>query len=164
MNEPLNRLIDILRQELNQYGEMLALLDQQQNQVVQRHSPELLQTTDDINAQGVLLEGTRQQRECVQRELARAWGQPDDVTLTKLSGAAPAEYRPLLEALIKENNQLLWRVQQRARQNHLLLRRSLDLLQRFIGSLCPTAPPVYTGSGSLRGGIPTLPPLYEAIG
>ena len=33
---------------------------------------------------------------------------------------------------MRENNELLVRVQQRARQNHLLLSRSVEMMQRFI--------------------------------
>ena len=56
------------------------------------------------------------------------------------------------------------RVQQRARQNHVLLRRSLELLDQFINSLCPAKAPVYDGTGSLLAGPETGASLYEAVG
>ena len=44
----------------------------------------------------------------------------------------PEAYRPLIESLVDENNSLLQRVQQRARQNHLVLSRSVELMQDFL--------------------------------
>ena len=38
MNDLLHNLIEALREELKQYGEMLAVLEQQQNSVVQRRA------------------------------------------------------------------------------------------------------------------------------
>jgi flagellar biosynthesis/type III secretory pathway chaperone len=67
----------------------------------------------------------------------------------------PPDYRPLAKALVDENNELLARVQQRARQNHLLLRRSLDLMQQLLHSLMPTAhSSVYDQQGQTSGAEP----------
>ena len=64
-----------------------------------------------------------------------------------------------------ENNELLVRVQQRARQNHILLSRAVELMQRFISTLLPgAAPTTYNGTGrTLGAGLPQHS-LYEAIG
>ncbi len=51
----------------------------------------------------------------------------------------PADYRPLVQALVDENNELLVRVRQRARQNHLLLSRSVELMQGLLNTLLPVA-------------------------
>jgi hypothetical protein len=50
MNDLLHNLIEALREELKQYGEMLAVLDQQQHSVVQRQVDNLLQNVAAINA------------------------------------------------------------------------------------------------------------------
>ena len=39
-----------------------------------------------------------------------------------------------VQALVEENNELLIRVQQRARQNHLLLSHAVELMQHLINS------------------------------
>ena len=55
-----------------------------------------------------------------------------------------------MNALVQENNALLTRIQHRARQNHLLLRQSLDLMQRFLTTLFPSHEPrVYNGGGQM---------------
>ena len=64
-----------------------------------------------------------------------------------------------------ENNELLVRVQQRARQNHLLLSRSLELMQGLLNSLFPASETrVYNGQGGMQthAGVPRT--LYEGVG
>ena len=60
----------------------------------------------------------------------------------------PEAYRPLVSALVEENNQLLARVRQRARQNHILLSRSLELMEKFINSFCACSVPTYNETGA----------------
>ena len=75
MNELLQNFIESLREELKQYGELLALLDLQQDQVVRRLADELLDTVSAINTQGEAIQAARRERDQRQRELAKrsAW-------------------------------------------------------------------------------------------
>jgi flagellar biosynthesis/type III secretory pathway chaperone len=77
----------------------------------------------------------------------------------------PADYRPLVQALVQENNELLVRVQQRVRQNHLLLSHAVELMQHLINSIFPGAgPKTYDDAGRVPGtGLPQHS-LYEAVG
>ena len=164
MNTPLESFIQSLRDELQQYGEMLARLESQQEQVMTRNSNDILQTSDAVQEQGRVIEATRREREQAQRTLAAALQHPGTATLAEIIPLLPAPYQPLTHALVNENNQLLQRIHHRARQNHLLLNRSLELLQRFINTLCPSNTPVYTGRGGLSAVLPTPFSLYEAVG
>src|SRR5216683_1789195 len=90
--------------------------------------------------------------------------QPDDSTFAQLMPLLPAHYRPLVGALVQENNELLERVRQRAQRNQHLLRRSLELMQRFITTLSPqdhaAAPAMAENSVlAVEAGLP----LYDAI-
>lgn len=161
----LERLIAGLRDELQQYGEMLALLDREQELVIQRASAELFETVGSIQMQAAVIQQARARREEDRMALARALRQPDDATLTALIPQIPSDYQPLVEALIRENNQLLVRVQQRARQNHLLLTRSLELMQRFISTLFPSRDTqMYDDHGQRPLRHPMVPARYEAVG
>lgn len=164
MIDQLNHLINDLREELTQYGEMLALLEQQQEFVIRRQGSDLLQSVSSVDIQGAAIRAIRARREESQRKLAVLLQQPEDIKLADLAALAPAEYRPLVEALVRENNQLLVRVQQRARQNQMLLSRSLELMQQFIKSLLPSGPPIYGESGSLTSSLGMSSSLYEAVG
>jgi flagellar biosynthesis/type III secretory pathway chaperone len=60
---------------------------------------------------------------------------------------------------------LLTLIQHRARQNHLLLRQSLDLMQRFLSTLFPSHEPrVYNGGGQMFSHATPAVSVYEAVG
>jgi flagellar biosynthesis/type III secretory pathway chaperone len=161
----LPRLLDLLRHELRQYGEILALLDQQQESVMARSPEDVLSSVNAINVQMAQVATARQDREACQRELAKALGVDGEPEFRHLLPRVSGTYRPALEALVRENNELLFRVQKRARQNHLLLSRSVELMQRFVSSLLPaTAPVTYTDGGQLRANARPVQPMYQAVG
>ena len=165
MNEELTLWIAALREELAQYGELLALLDRQQELVVARGSAELLQTVEAIQQQGEVIARARAARTAAQQRVAELAGLPVEATVEELKPRLPANHAILVGALVEENNELLVRVRQRARQNHVLLNRSLELMQRFLGTLFPTGrPATYGGSGRLHDdGLPRRS-FYEALG
>jgi flagellar biosynthesis/type III secretory pathway chaperone len=165
MKELLSNLIEALREELKQYGEMLALLDQQQQFVVQRQVTELPENVNCVNAQAGVIAAARQEREQRQRHLTRLLALPETASFTMVIPLLPSDYRPLVDALVRENNELLVRVQQRARQNHLLLSHCVDLMQQLINSIFPgVSPTTYDGSGHIP--MAAVPPraLYQAVG
>lgn len=164
MNELLQSFIESLREELIQYGELLALLDVQQEQVVHRLADELTETVSSIKSQGDVIHAARNRREQRQRELARSLHLPDEALIIELNSMLPESYRPLVSALVGENNQLLTRVQQRARQNHILLSRSLELMGQFISSFCAMGTPTYNEAGTMSPAFASGRVLYEAVG
>jgi hypothetical protein len=166
MTDLIQNLVECLREELKQYGEMLALLDQQQAMLVHRSTQQLLENVAAIDAQGAAIRAARLEREQRRLRLSRHLALPDNAAMSVLSSRLPAVYQPLVQALLQENNDLLRRVQHRVRQNHLLLHRALQLMQHLIHSLAPAAgTPVYNDAGTLlapAGGPPQS--LYDAIG
>ncbi len=163
--DTLQELIAALREELQQYGEMLALLDREQELVMNRASTEIFESISTIQGQSVHIQEARNHRERCRSALAHDLSRATDLPFSELIPLLPADYQPLVQALVRENNQLLTRVQQRARQNHLLLSRSVDLMQRFLSTLFPSRDPqVYDDRGTRPGWAPPLQPLYEAVG
>ena len=165
MIKHLELLIQALREEMQQYGEMLALLDNQQELVVTRAADEVLQTVSAIQAQNLVIQDARTKRDECRERLANSLRQPADAPFEKLIPLVPDEYRPLLSALVDENNELIRRIQQRARQNHLLLSRTIELMQKFLSTLTPAFNPrLYNGTGStILAGTPRHT-LFEAVG
>ena len=161
----LPNLIDSLREELKQYGEMLARLDHQQAVVMRRRTDDLLPSVETVNGQAAVIAAARGEREQRQRHLARHLHLPETAGLTEILPLLPPDYRPLVQALVKENNELLTRVQQRARQNHLLLSHAVELMQRLMTVIFPgAAPAVYNDAGQLPGAALPQHSLYEAVG
>ena len=165
MTEKIQNLIGALRRELEQYGEMLARLEVQQEKIVARSGDEVYQTIAPIKAQATEIQQARANRETCSGELAQSLGRPRDTTFAELVPLLPAEYRPLVVALVEENNALLVRVRQRVRQNHLRLSRSIELMQNLINSLFPSREPrVYNGRGSAASRRALQRWTYEAVG
>ena len=164
MNELLQNLTESLREELKEYGEMLALLEQQQQMVTHRQTQDLLQCVGSINLQGEAIAVARREREQRQREVARELNLAADASLTDVTAKLPSPFQPLVKALVQENNQLLARIQQRARQNHLMLTRIVELMQRFLGSLFPGNPTTYDNAGLLLATAVPAHSVYDAIG
>ena len=162
MSDPLDNLIAALREELQEYGELLALLDQQQEAVVSRAADQVVSSVAAINEQAHNIEMARESREETRKELARGLGQPEKGSFTEILPLLPESYRPLVKALVDENNALLLRVQRRARQNHLLLSRSLELMPQFLNSVVAFgSPSTYNGKGNIVSPKPGVRPLCD---
>jgi flagellar biosynthesis/type III secretory pathway chaperone len=164
MNDLLHNLIEALREELKQYGEMLAMLEQQQQSVVQRQTNNLLQNVAEVNAQANVIAAVRHEREQRRCHVARQLGLEENATFGVIIPKLPPDYRPLLQALVSENNALLVRIQQRARQNHLLLSHAVELMQQLINSIFPGgSPKTYDNTGRLP--VNNLPShsIYERV-
>lgn len=158
-------LIEYLRYELEEYGEMLALLDQQQESVLARAAEEVTRTVTATNDQMAQIQAARGRRLDCQQEIAQSLGKPAEAEFATLVPLLPQQYRVAVGTLVRQNNELLVRVQQRARQNHLLLGRALQLMQQFINVLIPaTGPAVYNGGGELRPSVRLPAGIYEAVG
>jgi flagellar biosynthesis/type III secretory pathway chaperone len=165
MNDLLHNLIESLREELKQYGEMLAVLELQQDTVVQRHVNDLLQNVASVNAQAEVIAAVRREREQHQRNVARQLDLNEEATFAAIIPLLPLNYRPLVEALVQENNELLVRVHHRTRQNHLLLSHAVELMQQLISAIFPGGgPKTYDSTGRLP--VRNLPQhsLYESVG
>ena len=131
----LQNVIQALRNELHQYGEMLALLEQQQHVAQHSGADEILRSISHINHQSSSIQIARERRKSAQRQLAGALQHPDTTTFSTLIPMLPNSYQPMVSALVQENHELLGRVRERAQANQLLLRRALELMQRFITTL-----------------------------
>ena len=165
MIESIEILINALRAELQEYGEMLALLDSQQKHVMARAGGEVFQTVGLIQSQGVTVRDARLHRERCSRVVAGQLGLTENASFARLLPKLPADYRPLVKALVEENNELLVRVQQRARQNHVLLSRSLELMQGLMDSLLPNRETrVYNGRGSMQVHEAGVRSFYQGVG
>jgi flagellar biosynthesis/type III secretory pathway chaperone len=165
MTESSQKFIDALRDELQQYGELLALLEQQQKLVVARAADGVLRTVAAINEQHAVIQVARQEREQRQRALAQELGLDGEAEISSLIQRLAVELRPLVVALVEENNRLLRRVQQRARQNHLLLQYSVQLMQNLLNTFnFVRQPSTYTGAGMVAAAGVMGYSRYNAVG
>ena len=128
-----------LRNELAEYGALLALFSEQQRLLFARDANAVLALSASIEQQVRLLADCRRERENLVAAFAGLHGQPPGATLRSLLPVVEAAARPLLEALIDEVNHLLHRVRRTSRQNHTLLARTVELHQDVLQQLRPNA-------------------------
>ena len=151
MTEFVEKLVAALREELQQYGEMLARLDDQQELVMRRAAASVLESVPHVQTQSAILTQAREIRFASMKALCTTLRLPPETSFKDLLPNVPANYRPLLEALVQENNELLQRIHQRARQNHILLSRTVESMQHVINSLGIHRPTtVYDDTGSFN--------------
>src|ERR1700754_775056 len=100
MNELLQNLIEALREELKEYGEMLALLEQQQQMVTHRQTQALLKCVGSINVQAEAIAAARREREQRQREVARELNLDADATFTEVMPKLPSPFQSLVKAFV----------------------------------------------------------------
>jgi flagellar biosynthesis/type III secretory pathway chaperone len=164
MNDLIHNLIEALREELKQYGEMLAMLEQQHQSVVQRETNALLQNVTEVNAQASVIAAVRHEREQRRCHVARHLKLEENASFAVIIPHLPPDYQPLVQALVHENNALLIRIQQRARQNHLLLSHAVDLMQQLINSIFPGgSPKTYDSTGRLPANSLPQHSIYEQV-
>lgn len=135
MTPNLEQVIEALREELQQYGEMLALLEVQHGGLIRQDAQSILNSCATIDTQRNVIEAARTRRESLQRQLAWVLGHPESLAVRDLLPLLPDYCRPLISALICEINQLIECVHERLQTNHSLLRRSLELTERFLATI-----------------------------
>ena len=164
MKEHLDKLVQNLREELIQYGELLSLLEQQQEMIVNRSADGLIQNLTSIHAQMAEIAKARGCREQCRSELAVSLDLDAELPIKEMYYSFPVEYQSLMQTLVDEVNELLIKANQRLRQNHLLLSRSLEFMQQLIQSLFPTqAGQTYDQSGLIGTTYVPQRTTYETL-
>jgi flagellar biosynthesis/type III secretory pathway chaperone len=154
MTDSLDNLIETLREELTQYGELLALLETQQQEILSRNADQVQEGAAHIHLQTQHLEQLKTRRETARKQLYADLSLEEGTSLKDSFTLLPPEYRPLLQALIDDNRLSINRIRKIARQNHLLLNRSLSTVQKLVDSLYDDGKPSIYGDD---GRIPIEP-------
>jgi flagellar biosynthesis/type III secretory pathway chaperone len=152
--EPKELLIELLRSELEEYGGLLALLEDQQAAIIARSPDQVLEINTSINDQMRMIQLRREAREEFAICLAIKLNQFPNSSLRELIGFFRQPIRPLIEALIDEINSLVTRARRRAQQNQMLLARSIEVMQEVLHRLNPeTMHKVYGADGRSLFGV-----------
>jgi hypothetical protein len=120
-----NQLVDALRDELQEKGGVIRLLDQQAQAIYRRDTLENEHLEEQIRLQLRVIARCTQNRELVLRQNASGFQLSENVHVNEVIESFPEFVRPLLEALVTEVDRLSSRMQERLGQNE-------GLKQRFI--------------------------------
>lgn len=137
MNFEWQSIVDALRAELGEYGELLHLFEEQQRLLFARDAEAVLRMSEAIQSHLAVLQDARRIREERVSALALASGQPAESSLRSLLPFLAADTRPLLEALIDEVNLLIHRTRRVSRHNHSLLKHAMESRQQLLRVLRP---------------------------
>ena len=160
MNVTWELLADCLRAEVEQYGTILQLLEEQQLCLIRRNPDRLKELAAAIDGATQSADSVRRHREEILRTFAVAQGCAANATIREILATIEANVRPLIEALVLEVNRLVYRTRRFARQNHELLARACQLQQDFLRQICPGIfSQTYSASGRVSGGPAGAPPV-----
>jgi hypothetical protein len=120
-----NQLVEALRDELQEKGGLIRLLDQQVQAVYRRDTRENERLEEQIRLQLGLIARSTQVRELALRQSASSLRLSEDIQVNELIASFPEFVRPLLEALVTEVDRLSSRLQERLGQNEGLKQRFL---------------------------------------
>ena len=155
------QLADLLRAELAAYGGLLGLFDRQQDALMKRDAQAVAEYAGAIERLALETARSREARELHVASLARAHRRPVTDPLRRHLDLFPADERNLLDALIEEINRLLQVVRRRARQNHAILARAVELRRELLAAVRPeTGPLTYAPGGRSRSPAAPLSTLH----
>jgi len=145
-------LIDALRDEVQEYGGLLSLFNEQQKAILDRKPDAVLAVQEAVALQFGTIDQCRKRREKLTQEIATELGRATEppLPLRGLIESFAEAVRPLLYALMDEVNNLILRSRRRAQQNQMLLARSIEVSQHLLQKLNPEA---FTKTYSRRGRI-----------
>lgn len=149
-------ITESLRNELQEYGALLGLFADQQANLLRRDATAVLELATSIEEQVQTMQYCRERREEATLKFAAENRQPSSATLRQLLAYFPAEVQPLLQALIDEINHLIHRIRRGARQNQVMLSRTVEAHEEALRTLRPDLyPKTYSRRGSLGAMIGT---------
>ena len=128
----IERVKEALCGELAEYGEMLALLEEERDSVATGCVRDVVRSAEALDQQQLVIRSVRHERAMCQSKLAGALGRPADASFNDLIPLLPQPHQLPVTTLVREINDILGRVQNSFRQNHSLLNQSLDKLQSLI--------------------------------
>jgi hypothetical protein len=120
-----DQLVNALRDELQEKGGLIRLLNQQTETLYRSDLPENERLEEQIRVQLRIISRCTQSRELALRQTASRFQLSEDVQSAEVIQSFPEYVHPLLEALFSEVDRLSNRMQERLKQNQGLKERFL---------------------------------------
>ena len=130
-------LLTLLRNELQEYGGLVGLLNDQQDQLFARDPDALIAVNQSVHQQMEASELLLTKRQTMVSDLAQEYGKEPETTLTDLLPLFPAVTQPMFESIVEEINSLITNVRRKLDQNRRLLSRLTDVTDDILTALNP---------------------------
>ena len=130
-------LLALLRNELQEYGGLVGLLKDQQDKILSRDPDALMEVNQSVREQMATSQQLLTKRQGFVSDLARNFGQDNEMPLTDLLTFFPAVTRPMFESIVEEINALIDGVRRKLDQNRRLLARLTEVTDDILTTLSP---------------------------
>jgi len=130
-------LLQLLRDELQEYGGLVGLLNDQQAMILSRNPDALIQVNQSVQEQMEASQGLLSKRQGLVSQLASNCGEDREATLSELLPFFPAVTRPMFESIVEEINALIGNVRHKLDQNRRLLSRLTEVTDGILTALNP---------------------------
>lgn len=142
--------VNVLRNELEEYGALYNLLEEQQRCMLARESESLLAMCDSIERQTLQCNLLRDFREQIIVRMLNEWGIARKFqSMAELVPVFPDSKQPLIAALVDQINNNIARVRQKSRQNQLLFSRATEVIEQVIFTVQPQTVKTYNRKGTI---------------
>lgn len=146
-----------LRAEVQEHGALLNLFEEQQAAILRREPDLVLNLAEAITRQLDLIRSCQRQRKDAVRATALEAGCAENIPLSALIPHFQTAAQPLLEALMTEVNRLIRQTRRRARQNQMLLARTIETSRLILERLKPgSMSKTYSANGRVEVGASTI--------
>lgn len=130
-------LLDLLRDELQEYGALVGLLKDQQDKILSREPDALMEVNQSVGKQMEASQLLLAKRQDLVSDLACNFGQENETSLSDLVTFFPAVTRPMFESIVEEINALITSVRGKLDQNRRLLSRLSEVTDELLTAFNP---------------------------
>ncbi len=130
-------LTSILRKELEEYGALLTLLIEQQENILNRKPDALFQINEKVDVQMQTNHGLLIRRKQILSDLAVQLDRDAESTVSQLIPYFPEAVQPMFESLTQEINNLIGNARSKVKQNQILLSRLSEVTNELLEAVAP---------------------------
>ena len=130
-------LLGLLRDELQEYGGLVGLLNAQQQSILNRRPNSLLEINQSVQTQMEASQMLQRRRQGFVSSLASSYGEPGESTLSELVPHFPDVTQPMFQSIIEEINKLISQIRYRISQNQRILARLSEVTDQLLSVADP---------------------------
>ena len=144
-------LLNLLRDELQEYGGLIGLLSAQQQSILNRQPDSLLEINQSVQTQMEASQMLQRRRQGYVSSIAEFFGEDRTSTLSELVSHFPMVTQPMFLSIIEEINSLITQVKKKVIQNQKLLARLTEVTDQILSATDPSShTKTYNKQGDLR--------------
>ena len=144
-------LLQLLRDELQEYGGLIGLLNAQQQSILNRRSESLMELNQSVLTQMEASQILMKKRQGFVLSLAESFGEPNSSSLSEIVSHFPDVTQPMFLSIIEEINSLISQVRRKVEQNQRLLNRLTEVTDQILLMADPSgSTKTYDSKGNLN--------------